>query len=242
MKEHPILFNADMVKAILEGRKTQTRRVVKKQSIFENEDCKSHRITYFSKSWGCPCCGAGHILDTQCPFDKVGDRLWVRETWQAISPEYPPLPIEECDIIYKATDSHPGFDAYEYAIDMCLSDDYVERIGDITYPWKPSIHMPRWASRITLEITNIRVERLQDISEEDAIDEGIQEYEGIVDIKCYSGSPVEIHGIRYGKDCEHEDPINAFEELWDAIYKETEKSWDNEPWVWVVEFKKVESN
>ena len=108
--------------------------------------------------------------------------------------------------------------------------------------WRPSIHMPRWASRITLEITGVRVERLQDITEEDAIAEGIYEDQVIVGAHCNGGTHTEVRGSRFfGTDDNEgfEFAAGAYKALWDSIYGRD--SWDKNPWVWVVEFKRVES-
>lgn len=176
MKERPILFSGPMVRAILEGRKTMTRRIVKRQpSGFDLNDK--------------PVFGA-------CPYGAPGDRLWVKETW---------LPIY--------IDSLPG-----HVIDK------TQYRADETNPlsgagmWHPSIYMPRKRSRIKLEITGVRVERLHTITEEDAKAEGIM------------GATVGEYGDR---GCF----ITDFAYLWSKI--NGHESWDANPWVWVVEFKRV---
>ncbi|EKA44661.1 hypothetical protein [Pseudomonas aeruginosa] len=200
-RERPILFNDQMVRAILEGRKTVTRRVVTPQpdflgsmvdpyTPFKTLDAGLHaRITY--------------------PYGEPGDRLWVRETWGLQVRSYGGGAGEF--IVYRATNPDAIY---------CKSSEGRE------YPvkWKPSIHMRRHSSRILLEITAVRVERLQDISEEQAKAEGVRDAgEGSFDVE----------------DSKHfaADPRESFASLWSSINGES--SWDANPWVWVVEFKRV---
>ena len=143
MKEYPIPFKGEMVRAILDGRKTVTRRVMKSQP---NLDCD--KITDV----------VGGFVDAdgkefKSKYGKPGDRLWVKETWGRGSENNVCHPSDEM-LLYRATD--PGWDD-----------------NDTGFTWKPSIHMPRWASRITLEVVSVRVERLQDVTEEDAKREGV---------------------------------------------------------------------
>lgn len=178
MKERPILFSAPMVRAILDGSKTQTRRVVKLQTP------KAASISDF--------CVDG-IRVGRCPYGQPGDRLWVREAWA------------DCDklVRYYATDDvHP------------------------LRKKRPSIHMPRWASRITLEVTGVRVERLQDISEGDCIDEGIGQ---VVQERL---PKFEVRGEYDAIDIE---PVEEYRDLWESI--NGPDSWGANPWVWVVKFK-----
>lgn len=196
-KEKPILFSGEMVRAILDGRKTQTRRFVKGdlRKIFSG----------LRKS----------------PYGPVGGHLWVRETWQAISPDETWRPYEECKIIYRATDEHPGFYAPEYAEVYGLKHSSPVWDMDQVFPWKPSIHIPRWASRINLEITAKRFEWLQDISKSDCIAEGML---GLEDVHAGWHQP--------------------YAELWDKIngkpHKDgIDKSWDANPMILVLTFKKI---
>lgn len=206
MKERPILFNGEMVRAILDGRKTQTRREVK------NPDRAIE---------GCDISGLidqQNVIGNFCPYGKVGDRLWVRETFSANE-------FMECK--YAASHERPPCG------------------------WTPSIHMPRWASRITLEITNVRVDRLQDISETDAAAEGMifTDYgltcfhQGAAGDVGNCPAPDAHHQKRPGwswKPTTHQDQCYhtakyAFGNLWDSIYQ----NWNANPWVWVIEFKVV---
>jgi hypothetical protein len=194
MIEKPILMSAPMVRAILEGRKTQTRRGIK-----FNE---AGRIKYQGKQW--------HREDPECvkgsPYGQPGDRLWAREAFT----ENTVIPIKdrpEGDFIYMADLNERG--ATKYAA-----------------KWKPSIHMPRRASRITLEITGVRVERLNDICEDDAMAEGCEN--DVVYLFGDDGLP-DWHTGKYA--------MERFEELWESI--NGEGSWHKNPWVWVIEFERI---
>ena len=179
MTERQIIFSAPMVRAILSGSKSQTRRVVN----------PSHRA--------------------QIDLSR-GDRLWVRETWQAIDGNELALRI--------MTEPHPSRGWIEYAATVPEGHEPPPR-------WRPSIHMPRWASRITLEVTGVRVERLQDISEADALAEGIARHA--------DGNGFHIEdGMHYS-----DDPRESFASLWDSI--NGHGSWDANPWVFVIEFKRI---
>jgi len=205
MKERPILFSGPMVRAILDGRKTQTRRIMKRNS--------SGRVQWKGKQW--------HIQDENaflaCPYGQPGDRLWVKETWQCAV-------VSEGikGIGYKATydDERNWFKAKTGPEWDRLWDKHQDK-------WRPSIFMPRWASRITLEIAAVRVERLQEISEADA------KAEGVTWRSCEDFEPVAIPGP-YGP-CSGPARI-AFKELWDSINAKTHP-WASNPWVWVVEFR-----
>jgi hypothetical protein len=211
MKERPILFSAPMVRAILAGTKTQTRRAVKlphENRLGVWEPTRFGGPTGGRTAFGKTIPEQGGIWHTRtgdhlaCPYGQSGDRLWVRETWAAPhSDDARPPRFIHCDwtqIHYAATEERGGL------------------------LWRPSIHMPRWASRITLEITSVRVERLQDITNEDARAEGVlPEYAE----QCVSrGHPYTA--------------IPLFLSLWSSV-NGTESLAVN-PWVWVVEFKRVE--
>ena len=216
MKERGMIFNAEMVRALLDGRKTQTRRPIKwKQTRFteigEREDGSKWPWSE----------DAEHACDFwhPCPFGAVGDRIWVRETWSSDFANYYPN-----DRVWYAADNNRQLD-----IDMV---DGVRGIyspeSDVHVPfrWHPSIHMPRWASRILLEITDVRVERLNAISQEDAQAEGM-ELTGWRPTYSDPDSGGEVL-----------TPYDNFAQLWESIYGE--ESWKANPWVWVIEFKRVE--
>lgn len=198
MNEKPILFSGPMVRSILEGKKTQTRRIVNPQPEGVAKEKDEDRIYPWPESktgWRMTNIhnnGNLHLYsykNINCKYGKIGDRLWVRETFS----------------IYR----HPTSPVVHYRAD-CGEDDK-------TLKWKPSIFMPRWASRINLEVTGVRVERLQDISEEDAIKEGVY---------C---------AIETDENCTA--PSECFKRLWESI--NGAESWKQNPWVWVVEFRKV---
>ncbi|EKQ6321932.1 TPA: hypothetical protein ACJYA9_000773 [Pseudomonas aeruginosa] len=195
-RERPILFNDQMVRAILEGRKTVTRRVVKPQPDFLGSMVDPN--TPFKTL------DAGLHARITCPYGEPGDRLWVRETWGLQVRSYGGGAGEF--IVYRATNPDAIY---------CKSSEGRE------YPvkWKPSIHMRRHSSRILLEITAVRVERLQDISNDQAIAEGIDTH------------PMGF----YGNGCITAG--GAFLELWESI--NGDGRWADNPWVWVIEFKRV---
>lgn len=203
MKERPIIFNAEMVRAILDGRKTQTRRIV---ANVQPDNCLTLRKPTKTKGGM-----HTHVLDAPkhdlCPFGKVGDRLWVRET-SGLAVRRDAMGGSGEFRVYRA--SNPG-SVY------CTTADG----GSIPIKWIPSIHMPRKACRILLEITDVRVELLQSISFDDCRKEG-----------C-SGGHDSIPGYMYSAT-----PREHYSHLWESIYGE--ESWRSNPWVWVIEFKRVE--
>lgn len=228
MKERPILFGAPMVRAILEGRKTVTRRALNAQAL--------KNIGYGVRLGEChelPTEGPLHpnsvdYYNDFCPFGQPGDRLWVRETWYCDHFEVmrgPYLKPDDLDVSEAVDDG-----TLVYAADGLTPYEADQPI------WKPSIHMPRWASRILLEITAVRVERLQDISDAQALAEGIVG----VNFRPDDGWPI-CTGYMVGPD-DGKSPLEttaakAFAKLWSSI--NGPHSWDANPWVWVVEFKRV---
>lgn len=205
MKERGIIFSAPMVQAILEGRKTQTRRLVKPAPAYP--DCfDGLRMEYNHDRQCIDIWNPGATLPGnywRCPFGRVGDRLWVRETFSYRDYGTVNEPALSDEIWYWA-DGNPSY-------------------GNWTRP-KPCIHMPAWASRITLEVMGVRVERLQEISNADALIEGG---------RCMNGDKwrdgVDAHGADW--------PRYWYRDLWNSIHGEG--AWDENPWVWVIEFKKV---
>lgn len=195
MKERPILFSSEMVKAILDGRKTQTRRVIKPQPNFIRwNSIVLHKYAGWTDEHGTP---------FPCPYGQPGDELWVRETWWKI-----PTPSKRDwlngadtwpEIAYPADDDHPSY-----------------------YGWgwrkKPSIHMKREHSRIQLRVKDVRVERVQGISREDLLAEGI-------DDGC---------GNRCG-----EIAAQNWKSLWDSINASRGYNYDSNPWVWVICFERI---
>lgn len=224
MNERPILFSGAMVRAILEGRKTVTRRTVKGGQVpaFDpNASVDGMRWSAIGQrhprygfcvfgSTEEECARELGLLGV-CPYGKPGDRLWVRETWARVG------------------NTDPGYLVYRATYPACLPPG-LERvpadIRDAGYRWRPSIHMPRANSRILLEITAVRVERLQDISEEQARSEGVK------------GEPCD-HARQACADigCRGDTAKGAFGFLWESL--NGSGSWAANPWVWVVEFKRV---
>ncbi|BEU21611.1 hypothetical protein [Paraburkholderia sp. 22B1P] len=228
MKERPILFSGPMVRALLDGRKMQTRRVVKHQPpeytrdviTFHHPDPRTHYWAF----------DGGSLMDwaQPCPYGEVGDHLYVRETWQHSN--YPLGPYDaDCIVFYRA----------DYLDDPHGPDGEKSPEGKYR-DWRPSIHMPRAASRITLEVTGVRVERLQDISAADARAEGIEYREDyIAGSRCRRWR---AYGSDDGWFPEGVDiaPIHSFQSLWNSLNAERGLGWPANPWVWVVEFKRIE--
>lgn len=207
MKEHPILFSGPMIRAILDGRKTMTRRVVKPTMTTpriaplrmepwlidgeqETDDNGVPLWAGFHPDY------PGEAKWFGCPYGQPGDRLWVRETW-----------LQDNRITrYRADGVNAPPQQWDFP-------------GAV---WRPSIHMPRWASRLTLEITGVKVERLQDISEEDAI------AEGAIATNAGDGYPFAM-------------PARMnFVDLWDDINAKRGQGWADDPWVWAITFKRIE--
>jgi hypothetical protein len=214
MKERPILFSAPMVRALLSGTKTQTRRAVRKQfapdALVAEVGATTPEGWQVSGHSGLWWDDAGACLEdaVRCPYGMPGDRLWVRETFAKIDGQTQPW----IETDYRATYTHG------------------DRLGDslgIKKRWTPAIHMPRAASRITLEVTGVRVERLQDISEADAIAEGV-------------GDQPRLAGYSPKAGCQWEpqDPRDLYAQLWEQI--NGPGSWEVNPWVWVIQFKRLE--
>ncbi|MFH0475261.1 hypothetical protein ACGCE5_14820 [Kluyvera ascorbata] len=233
MKERGMIFNAEMVRAILDGRKTQTRRVMAIQPehsglglrrVIDSKNGKDNDKYFWAQSDACGL--KARSKPFACPHGSIGDRIWVRETWSQLGNE------DGCAIdwndelvkgggpeaarIYRAScEQRPG----NYGLWSIPDDAFWKPHTDnmeFEGAWCPSIHMPRWASRILLEITDVRVERLNDISEDDAKAEGAPTECCVIGDKHFLG----------------------FRSLWKSIYGD--ESWRANPWVWVIEFKRVE--
>lgn len=244
MRERPILFSGPMVRAILEGRKTQTRRAVKvprhikpdgllpmtwerhDASLREqgvSDDARPYLTgprwegeALFGNLYGDPGYGVIH-----CPFGQRGDRLWVRETWAPMCRVADPYC--ECESPEAIAANHyveyRGDTGNPYPGEWPAED---ARENDDAPRWRPSIHMPRWASRLTLEITGVRVERVQEICGMDAKREGVD---------------IPAHLPHDGADLDH--ARWGFRALWDALNAARGHGWDANPWVWVLEFRRV---
>ncbi len=184
----PIIFSTPMVQAILDGRKTQTRRLIKDKDITNNFDIDvdGSAYAYINPETGDSC------PPTAIAKYQVGDILWVRETWSR---------DESGEYVYRTNYGTTEDDSFPPSV----------------FKWKPSIHMPREAARIFLLVTNVRVERVQDITEDEAIKEGAKAY-----------GP---------NNCSGTSARIAFAEIWDKTT--TEHEWRTNPWVWVIEFEKI---
>lgn len=218
MRERPILFSAPMVLAILEGRKSQTRRVCKVQPVVRPDLSPSGLLAWLVNV-GTYMFGDKPMPEfvSRCPYGQPGDRLWVRETgWER--------PIRTPRQMREGADTWPKF---AYDADGWSDDDHADfkRWG---FRRRPSIHMPRWASRILLEVTAVRVERLRDISEADATAEGVY-----ADAAC--NGMFTADGNTY--TTKQDGAVGAYAELWESLHGYD--AWDANPWVWVVEFKRV---
>lgn len=242
VRERPILFSGAMVRAILDGTKTQTRRVVKPQP---NAGPNGEMVD-LGGGWG--------LLDGdlsgewRCPYGAPGDRLWVRESWQDVHPlqadgrysqegraGIPGPPPVAYRTIYRADGEYARLHFQREAPlhpyrELC-SGSSCER--DHVHPeerytgWCPSIHMPRWASRLTLEITDVRAERVQAISEADARAEGVERHDD--DGATYYGP--------FGKG--HASAVVEFRRLWDSLNAARGHGWDANPWVWAITFRRL---
>lgn len=251
MKERPILFSGPMVRAILEGRKTMTRRgnglneINSEPDFYDFFNIKPDGRFVFSHAVD------GELIKVKCPYGGPGDRLWVRETFT-----------------HRADDDGRVTNSIAYAADgeeiRAVDGDGFQKYrkdGSEASCWIPSIFMPRWASRIELEITGVRVERLNEISEQDAVKEGLKPVirEKAFTVVCRGGQTFEVSSLCRGGvpvvgensvfgEVTHIEPIpekviltarEAFKTLWGNI--NGRESWAKNPWVWVVEFVRVES-
>jgi hypothetical protein len=234
IKERPMLFSAPMVRAILDGSKTQTRRIVKHKgelppewatfaqpmsnlrkdgswspgNVFRwSEEQTQGQPLKSLRRW--PGNGPDLVYDwyaIPCPYGKPGDHLWVREAWAETRPVGSPLPATM--FVYREADNRTDYGG----------------------PWKPSIHMPRKASRILLEVVSVRVERLQDIAEVDALAEGIDRERMVEGQDSFD---IIADGNMTGRPT----PISCYRELWESI--NGAGSWSANLWVWVIDFKRI---
>lgn len=227
MTEHPIIFSTPMVRAILDGRKTQTRRVARNQP------------------------SPGNYLDP-CPYGVPGDRLWVRETWAGNRPR----------VCYKADMTSYGvadaidLDSGEVIPDAKLFPETVGIGVPVPKTWRPSIHMPRWATRLFLIVDDVRVQRVQEISEADAVAEGFNRYLSAHCWEGYQRGPDDTrHGYGQGAGHDADNPAppppemqdperiiewtsarQCFERTWDTLNAGRGYGWDTNPWVWAITF------
>jgi hypothetical protein len=227
VRERPILFSGPMVRAILDGRKTQTRRVMKPQPP---EDCGRFAVEWYApiavdrhgEEYPGPDIFGAYSLDGEwghrCPYGVPGDRLWVREGWQQffddeMPPERPRGP--------RGTMGVPAQPERE---SRCFyrADGEVRPHDQFGHPvWLSPIHMPRWASRLTLAITDVRVQRLREIGDND------------------HGYPRDIYAEGVPQSG---DPLRQFIDLWDSLNAKRGHGWDQNPWVWCVSFQTLTPN
>ncbi|MEH4265722.1 hypothetical protein [Klebsiella aerogenes] len=219
MTERGMIFNGEMVRAILDGRKTQTRRIMKIQPehsglglrlVTDSKNGSDDGKYFWSSSDACGL--KARSKSFTCPFGVVGDRIWVRETFQG-----PLFDYEQMESYLEDSSKFEKPEFCQYAADGKPAPEYYDADDNLRHGWRPSIHMPRWASRILLEITDVRVERLASVSDEDAGKEG------------YPADPSPFGGPM--------DKWLWFRQLWDGIYPE--HSFKHNPWVWVIEFKRI---
>lgn len=225
VKERPILFSGPMVRAILDGRKTQTRRLVKLR------DPSGTYSTHDEVGWPYSADEAGDWSPDPCPYGETGDRLWVRES-------FAPVPCSG------GCEKYPeGFDPKVASVHQPNAPDTGWRYRATWEKshgghWKPSIHMPRAACRIVLEVTGVRVERLLDISRDDAFAEGVEAvnpYKLTPDLP--PGMPACFRDYQDSGNWFSADPVASFRSLWKSINGAA--SWAQNPWVWVVKFRKA---
>ncbi|MDX6800909.1 hypothetical protein SJZ82_06910 [Serratia marcescens] len=228
MKERPIIFNGEMVRAILDGRKTQTRRVMKPQP----EPCYRgghwwpsntfKTMLHIEEQMQNGAGGWGGLAGDACPFGAVGGRLWVRETFM--------------DLTGTGIEATTGkFEGFAYRADTPAGSYGDEVRKEYGLKWTPSLHMPRKACRILLEITAVRVERLNDISESDAKAEGVRAIEN-----NFGNGPAYCDYLLPNLDDAAEwynRASDSFKSLWKSIYGA--ENWSVNPWVWVIEFRRV---
>ncbi|WP_313112595.1 hypothetical protein [Pseudescherichia sp.] len=231
MTERGMIFNAEMVRALLDGRKTQTRRII--QSAAKNMQARGHEVISHREPgdrWY-----GDHVYSmrdrsgvwqdftneeflAKCPFGVVGDRIWVREAFRVMG-----CATDVARLMYKASERNSFTESTcTVPVASCTKQP--------SHKWTPSIHMPRWASRLTLEITNVGVQRLQSISQNDAAREGLVRLPA-------SGRYCINQGDQYFGGASH-DAREVFSWLWSSIYGDD--SWQANPWVWVIEFRRVD--
>lgn len=208
MTDRPIIFSAPMIRALLDGRKTQTRRILKPQPMEDRGMWFWRDFAFCDKSF---VISSGQEIARQIRY-APGDCLWVRETWKphSIYADRAPRDIPNSKIFYRADDGY----------------------APSNMKWVPPIHMPRWASRLTLIVESVKVERLQEISEEDAWAEGIEAVDGLFDD--------EIRALADEYGISIEDARTTFAALWESI--RGKRAWAANPWVIAISFRVVKAN
>ena len=229
IKERPLILKTEMVQAILEGRKTQTRSVV--APSLKNSDPQFELHQEEDGSWTPMHTFNEDLFDSKgvahpikCPLGSIGDRIWIRETWQG-----PLVDYDEAYSMFKDPTPYNKVENCVYRADGGEYPEFTDSDDEVIQGWKSSSNMPRWASRITLEIVDIRVEQLNSISAEDITEEGVKTRgEAMWGCRWWLGAP--------------EEAVNDARELFAKFWNETHRDnkWDDNPWVWVVEFKRLD--
>jgi hypothetical protein len=244
MADRGITFSGAMVRALLDGRKTQTRRLLSPQppeqvtsagSYSNSIEGPTNRWSWLSgdprdmDTWG-------FEGDFKVPH-AIGDRLYVREHWKA-------------HIAYEdlAPSKMGGEETVLYLADGALSEPHPDMPERCVGRHRQAMHMPRWASRLTLLVTDVRVQRLQDISEDDCIAEGITRQQVITGMNCYGGPPIEETADRYFSDHLLNDnegfecPVDAYKSLWNSLHTDPGTRWEDNPWIYAVSSNVVRGN
>ncbi len=231
MADRPMLFSGPLVRAIREGRKTETRRPMKPQPVLDSDG-----------RWAWPCSSARgfiHFDDPQgreqlaahCPIAEKGDRLWVRETWRTTPGSAAFLGVDKrVEVEYRADES-------KRLIESEAGHRYFWDKGHKRSGWTPSIHMPRWASRLNLRITEVRAEQVQDITNDGALAEGIGRRSALEQVQEYKNSINAVGMTTTGllPNPQGTAERREFTKLWKQIYGP--ESWDTNAWVWVLRFE-----
>ncbi len=222
VNERPIIFSGAMVRAILDGSKTQTRRVVKPQKAIYEE---AGRLMWAGNGYG------PSEARNNCPIARVGDTLWVRETWSPDSRQAYPY----SNFVYRASDDyytdHRDTCKSMARSDECLTRNHAPTEGCLcNFKWRPSIHMPRYVCRIRLKVTGVRVERLKQISSEDAKAEGVESWMKSLQKDGYYDPDAHLSGYL----------TTAFARMWSHVMQvDGDTAWSANPWVWVLDFKRI---
>lgn len=260
MKEKPILFSTEMIKAILSGRKTQTRRIINPQPIYHHGEGKYTSFSWKDGFFALYQYPENSLILEHCPY-KLNQKLWVRETWRVGAwkqtgnnwDNYGLMAIDykAGNFIRKEWLKAYDFDFFDKLVKQSIEeakkanvkkdeyDYYVWNPGESPCRWRPSLFMPRWASRINLKITNVKVEKLQDITEEDAKAEGLFFTDHGKDQwgNQRPGWNIKSESIKGWEKCLGTAKF-GFASLWNSINEKRGYGWDLNPWVWVIEFKK----